>query len=156
MTITVTVDPGGVQKGFIIERAREFCGTAGYDFGEITPEEQASHLNELDMMMAESPWDGLGYNFSTYGAGLPEDASGLANSSISAVSKYLGLRIAPGIGKNLSPAANAALTRSYNLLFAQAATIPRMPRPRTTPRGMGNQWWQPWRPYIDDCTTEAD
>lgn len=156
MTIDVTIDPGGVKKGFIIQRAREFCGTAGYDFGELTPEELASHLNELDMMMAESPWDTLGYNFTTYGAGLPEDASGLPNSAISAVSKYLGLRIAPGLGKNLSPAANAALTRSYNLLFAQTATIPTMPRPRTTPRGAGNQWWQPWSPYIIDQTDDDD
>lgn len=156
MTLSVTVDPGGAPKGFIVERAREFCGLAGYDFGGITPEDMASHLNELDMMMAEAPWNTLDYNFSTYGAGLPEDHSGLPDSAISAVSKYLGLRIAPGIGKNLSEAAKAAMTRSYNLLFAETATIPTMPRPRTTPRGMGNQWWQPWSPYIIDRAEEED
>ncbi len=132
------------------------AGWRGYDFGDMTPEDQASHLNELDMMMAEYPWDGLGYNFSTYGAGLPEEPSGLANSAISAVSKYLGLRIAPGLGKNLSQAANASLVRAYNLLFAQVATVPTMPRPRTTPRGMGNSWYQPWSPYIIDRTEEDD
>ncbi len=156
MTLSVTVDPGGAKKSFIIQRAREFCGTAGYDFGELTPEELASHLNELDMMMHESPWNGLGYNFSEYGAGLPEEHSGLPNGAVSAVSKYLGLRIAPGLGKNLSPDAKAALTRSYNLLFAQTATIPTMPRPRTTPRGMGNKWWQPWWPYVADCPPTID
>src|SRR5690242_8894406 len=123
MTITVSIPVSGTAKRNLIEMAREFCSLAGYQF-EGTPEEDASHLRELDAMMAEEPWNTLGYDPATYGSGRPEDPSGLAASSLSAVSKYLGLRIAPGLAKTIRPEAKAVLVRSYNLLFAQTATIP--------------------------------
>lgn len=148
MTITVTVPVSGTAKRNIIQMAREFCSLSGFEF-EGTPEEDSSHLRELDAMMAEEPWDTLGYDPATYGSGRPEDPSGLAAASISAVSKYLGLRIAPGLAKTIRPEARAALVRSYNLLFAQVATIPSMPM-RNQPRGSGQTWFGPWWPFIDD------
>jgi hypothetical protein len=152
MPVTLTINVAGRPKRDIIEMAFEFCGSAGYEFGR-TPEEIASALRELDAMMAEEPWDQLGYDPAIYGSGRPEDPSGLANSSISAVSKYLGLRIAPGMGATLSPAANAALTRSYNLLFASIATIPTQPLAPNTVRGSGAR--TPFRlPFItEDAVT---
>lgn len=153
MTITVTVVTGRPKRD-IIQMAREFCGLAGYEF-DGTPEEEASHLRKLDAMMAEWPWNTLGYNSDPPGGGTASDGSGLANSAINAVSMYLGLSIAPGLTTAIKPAAAATMARSYSLLFAQVATVPTMPR-RNTPRGAGNRYFGTYSPFINETTTEVE
>ncbi len=153
MTFTLTI-VGGKPKRDIIQMAREFCSLAGYEFGD-TPEEEASHLRELDAMMAEEPWDLLGYDPATYGSGRPEDPSGIPNWALSAVSKYLGLRIAPGLAKSVTPEAKAALAISYSKLVSRLSVIPSMPR-RNTPRGSGNSYWSTWRPFINEYYETPD
>ena len=149
MPVVLTIVTTGRPKRFILERAFEFISSAGYEF-DHTPEEVGSALAELDMMMAEWPWNQLGYNAATYGTGLPEDLSGLPDSALSAVSKYLGLRIAPGMAATVSAEAKAAMTRSYNLLFASVASPPAMPFAPNTPRGAGNRWGSTWGPFINE------
>lgn len=141
---TIEIVTAGRPKRDIVEMAFEFCGSAGYEF-ERTPEEIASALRELDTMMAEWPWSELDYNFSEYGAGLPTDLSGLPNDAIGAASKMLGLRIAPSMGKSLSPAVAAPLTMAYNLVCSKYGGSPPQARiPALTVRGSGGTYRLPF------------
>lgn len=134
---TVHINDVGRPKRDLIEMAFEECGSAGYEFGR-TPEEIAAGLRKLNTLMAEWPFDQLGYVMPTYGAGLPEDLSGIPDSAVQAVALQLALRIAPGMGATLSPESRAALSRSYNLLCSRYSTPARSYIAANTPRGAGH------------------
>lgn len=129
----------GRPKRDIIEMMREFCGQAGFDF-EMTPEEVASDLRLLDTMMAEHPFNLMGYDAATYGSGLPEEPSGLAEIDVQAVVTSLALRRAPGLGSSLAPEARAVIASAYSSACSRYATIPAALLAPHTPRGSGNRW----------------
>jgi tail accessory factor len=144
VTVVLTINVTGRPKRDIIEMAREFAGLAGFEFGSEA-EEIASHLRELDTMMAEWPWDGLGYDPATYGSGLPEDLSGIPADAVGAVSKHLGLRIAPGLGATLSAEAKAQLARAYGAICSKyGGSPPTMPLAQLTVRGSGARRMEPF------------
>jgi len=132
--VTISLTATGRKKRDIVEMALEFCGLAGFEFSH-TAEEISSTLRILDTMMAEHPWNLLGYDQATYGSGLPEELSGLAEQDVSAVVHHLALRRAPGLGAALSAEARASIARSYADLTARYATIPTMPLAPNTVRG---------------------
>jgi hypothetical protein len=142
--VTLTIY-GGRLKRDIIEMALEFCGTAGFEF-EHTPEEIASTMRLLDVMMAEYPWNTLGYNGAPYGAGLPEEESGLAEQNIAPAFMHLALRKAPNMGAALSPEAKASIARSYSELVSRvaAASMPTMYLAPNSPRGSGRRRLEPF------------
>jgi hypothetical protein len=146
--VTISLTTTGRKKRDIVEMALEICGLAGFEF-EHTPEEISSTLRILDTMMAEHPWNLTGYNAATYGAGLPEDLSGLAEIDVSAVVHHLALRRAPGLGASLSPEAKASITRSYGDLTARYASIVTMPLGPNTVRGSGKRRFEP---FINETT----
>ena len=152
MTVTLTLDPGGRPKRELIEMAFADCGSAGYEF-ERTPEEIGGALMKLNAMMYEWPWSSLGFNHVAYGVGLPEDGSGLPNSTVHTVAAYLALRIAPNMGATLSGEQRAALARSLNNLHGAVATIPTNPWARKTMRGMGNKPY--WAPFMNEGLVSA-
>lgn len=133
MSIVLSI-PSGRPKRDIIELAFDDCGLAGYEF-DRTPEEQMMALRKLNAMMMEHPWNQLGYRQPTYGVGQPEEPSGLPDDTINAVSQFLALRIAPGIGTTLSPEQRATNARSFALLQAQHAVVPDTETPVAFPRG---------------------
>lgn len=135
---TISLATTGKPKRDLIEMAFEDCGSAGYEF-ERTPEEIASALRKLDAMMAEWPFNVLGYAAAEYGAGSPSDLSGLPDDAIHAVAAQLALRIAPSMGKTLSPEQRAAHARSMMLLTANYASMPRAYFAPNTPRGSGHR-----------------
>lgn len=139
MTIVIST-PVGRPKRDIIELAFDDCGLAGYEF-DRSPEEQGVALRKLNALMMEWPWNQLGYNQPSYGAGQVEGPSGIPDFAINAVAQYLALRIAPGIGNTLSPEARASMVQSRATLFAQLATVPSMAMPGNTPRGTGQRFW---------------
>lgn len=130
--------PGGPTKRRIIEMAFGKCAMAGYEFGR-TPEETNDAMSELDAMMLEHPFSLLGYVGSPYGIGSPDEQSGIPDDTLAAVATQLALRIAPNMGKTLSPEANGAVARSMALLEAKVATIPVMPMEHNTVRGSGSR-----------------
>lgn len=140
MTITARIDPGGKPKREILEMAFDDCGLAGYEF-DRTPEEQSMALRKLNALMLELPWSALGYDQPSYGVGQAEGGSGIPDFAVNAVSQYLALRIAPGIGLTLSPEYSKTAARSLVTLQAALATTPTMTLPGNTVRGSGQ------RPY---------
>lgn len=134
----LTINVAGRPKRDLIEMAREFAGLAGYEF-DATPEEIASHLRKLDVMMAAWPWSELGYDAATYGSGLPEDPTGIPDDAVEGVANNLALRIAPGLGASLSGEARAALAVSTNYVTSKyGGAPPTMPIAYNTPRGAGH------------------
>lgn len=139
----------GIPKSTLIDMAFDDCGIAGYSF-EKTAEEYTSALRKLNAMMWEWPFDQLGYIQPPTGDGNPSDVSGVENRWTQVLSTMLAERIAPGIGKALSPEQRSARKRSYAQLCSYVSVLPRVKFPPQTVRGSG---YDPYRapgyyPYI--------
>lgn len=150
--VTIPIYDSGIPKIDIIQMAFEDCALAGFTF-EQSPEEVASALRKLNVMMAESPWNRLGYVQPDNGSqGEATDLSGLPADTVNAVSGYLAQRLAASIGKSFSTEAGAQMAKAYNLLFAQNHVIPKMRLAPDTPVGQGSYpnayWWGPFTPPI--------
>lgn len=144
--ITLFLPAGGRLKSDILDIAFDDCGAAGFAF-DRTPEEQSAALRKLNALMLEQPWSLLGYKQPTYGAGLPEEQSGLPDFAVNAVAQYLALRIAPGMAVTLSPEATRAMGRSLLTMQSQLATIPSIELPGNTVRGSGHNRYSRRYPY---------
>ena len=148
MPVVLTLPVSGRPKRDLIEMMREFCGQAGFDF-ELTPEEVASDLRLLDTMMAEHPFNLMGYDAATYGSGLPEDPSGLAEIDVQVVVTSLAVRRAPGLGSSLAPEARAAQSAAYTSACSRYASVPTALIAPNTPRGAGaRRFWT--APFITE------
>ncbi len=115
--------PAGPTNKELIDLA--YLGIAISDamFGR-TPEEYASGGVLLRAMMAEWPYNLLGF-IQEDGAGLRiEEESGIARAYSQAVALGLAERIAPSIGKEMTGAAVKAKARSFSLLCGLAAVAP--------------------------------
>lgn len=135
--ITLSLPRGGKLKSDILDLAFDDCGAAGFAF-DRTPEEQSAALRKLNALMLEQPWSLLGYAQPPYGAGLPEEQSGIPDFALNTVAQYLALRIAPGMAVTLSPEAMRAMGRSLLTMQSQLATIPTTQLPGNTVRGSGS------------------
>lgn len=133
--VLVVLPVSGYTKGAIISLAHELCGIAGFEF-ELEPDEIASALRVLDLMMAEHPFNLMGYN-STLPPSLPEDASGLLDIDVPAAYHYLAIRIAASKGKTLAAPVPAQAMMTYNSASSRYAVVPRMPIADNTVRGSG-------------------
>lgn len=139
--------PTGPLKRRIIEMAFAKCTLAGYEFGR-TPEEINDAMSELNAMMLEWPFSGLGYYQPTYDIGSPDELSGIPDDTLAAVATQLALRLAPNMGKTLSPEALGAISRSLSLLHAKVAAIPTMPFEKHSVRGAGGR--NGFGPFIEE------
>jgi hypothetical protein len=157
-TVTIYVEaatgPYGVSsstKGDLVEMAYEELGSAGYEF-DHGPDEIASTLRKLDVLMASSTMPNIGYNApSKIGGSNMLDPSGLPDSTLQAIAIELGLRIAPSWGKTMSSETRKARADGMNALRSMAAVIPKIALRRDTPMGTGNRWRSLWRPYATGC-----
>jgi hypothetical protein len=141
----------GVTKGSLVETAYEYCGLAGYEF-ERTPEEIASGLRQLAMMMMESPYDKAGFNNVDYGFGQAEEGSNLVNADVPAVGYSLALRIATVIGKTLPPSFYATANPSIYAFKARYTTIPTQDYRPGTIRGQGARLWLDRAPFFPETS----
>lgn len=122
MTDIVTLDLGsGRPKRDIVEQAYRQCGLIASD---PDPDLLAEGLRELNIMMMEAPWSGLGFNLPTYGDGDLADFSGLLDAYVPATIYELAMRIAPNMGKALSPETAARVKTTRRNLDALLATVP--------------------------------
>lgn len=130
--------PAGPANKELIDLA--YLGIAISDamFGR-TPEEYASAGVLLRAMMAEWPYDTLGF-IQEDGAGLRiEEESGIARAYAQAVALGLAERIAASIGKEMSGAAMKAKARSYSLLCGLVAVAPEADYADATFMGSGQR-----------------
>lgn len=138
--------PSTTTKGDIVELAYEELGSAGYQF-DHGPDEKASTLRKLDLLMASTTMPQIGYNAPAgIGASDMLDASGLPDSGAQAVAIELGIRMMPAWGKTMSPETRRARIEGMNGLRA-LTPIPTMLLRAGTPIGTGNKWRSLWRPF---------
>lgn len=136
-----------------IQQAYEELGLASYVF-DLSPEQLQSALNRLDAMMAA--WNARGIRLGYPVASAPLDASlstdaGVPDSATEAVVTNLAVRIAPSLGKVVSPETKYIAKSSYDTLLSRAAMPAEMQLPATMPAGSGNK---PWRnvdnPFLNE------
>lgn len=153
---TELIIPGGPTKRAIIDLAFDDCGSSNHIF-ERTPEEYGQALRKLNAMMLEWPYDQLGYIQPDYADGDTQDGTGIDRKHTQAVATGLALRIAPGIGKTLSPEYRAAATRAHAILCATVHVPQNAAFPSGTPRGSGRRWQQHYNyPFINEDGPTAD
>jgi hypothetical protein len=140
--------PSTATKGLLVEMAYEEVGSAGYSF-DHGPDEKASTLRKLDVLMASPVMPVIGYNApAVVGGSDMLDAAGIPDSALQTVAIELGVRIAPSWGKTMSPETRKARNEGMNALRTMASSIPSMPLRAGTPIGSGNRWRSLWRPFV--------
>lgn len=123
--------------GDILAKAFEGLGLAGYVF-DITPEEQASALRELDMMLDQWEAEGIDLDYTPAGGdGNLSDMMTTPAWANAAIASNLSLALAPSFGKTASPQLLAQAKRGYNFAVAKTLKIPREVRSAVPIRGAG-------------------
>jgi hypothetical protein len=150
--VTLTLGTAGPTKRQIVELAFGDIGSAGYEFGR-TPEEVTDALLRMNALMLEYPFSALSYNQPSYGAGSPDELSGIPNQWFSVVSLSLAERLCGTMGATLAPEARKRLTTGMALLHAAVAIIPTMPLAAQTPRGAGARWG--FGPFIAETADDV-
>lgn len=141
--------PSTTTKNDILELTYEELARAGYEF-DHGPDEIASALRKLDLLMTEEPYDKLGYNAPAgIGGSDINDPSGLPDKGTATVAVALAIRFSPSWGKAMSPQSNAAFARGVNKLRTMVQVIPRVSLRRGTPWGQGNKWRSVWSPFAN-------
>ncbi len=130
--------PSGPTNKQIVDRAWMAFGVSDAMFGR-TEEEYAASILVLVGMMQDWPFDTLGYDASNPVAG---ERSGIAMRWLDAVALTLASRIAPAIGKQVSPDARRDQRAAYSRLCSTvgAASIPEAQYAPGTPVGAGHRW----------------
>lgn len=131
-------------KREIVEFAFEEIGLAAYVY-DLTPDQLASAMKRLDMMLATWNADGIriGYPLpSSPNNSDLDDSSGTTDMATEAMVLNLAVRLAPGFGKTVSPDTKMGAKNSYDALIALSAMPNEMQFPSTLPSGAGNK---PWR-----------
>ena len=105
------------KREFVVAAFGEI-GLASYVF-DLTPEQLQAALVRLDSMMAT--WNGqgirLGYPLpSTPGASSLDDATNVPDSANETIFQNLGIRVAPGYGKSVSPDTKVSAMKGYNAM----------------------------------------
>lgn len=150
--------PSGPRNREIIDRAYRACGIKDALF-ERTAEEYADGIDLLDDMMLESPFDKLGFVSGDDGEGnRVEDESGIDRKWLQAVALSLAERLAPVIGKTLSPHVLKAKVRSYSILCTSVIGIPDAQYADGAPRGAGARYrnWAGFGPFFPNDGDEEE
>lgn len=136
------------KRDFVLQAFDEI-GLGSYAF-DLQPEQLNSALFKLDAMMAH--WNGkgirLGYPLpdSPNNSTLDQD-SGVPDSANMAIVANLAVRIAPSLGKTVSPDTKAAAKSGYDLLLSLAAN-PIELGIQLLPSGAGNKPWNTGSEFI--------
>lgn len=131
----------GYTKREYIAAAFDEIGMAGYVF-DLEPEQLQSALRRLDAMMAE--WNAKGIRL---GYPLPlsptesdlDEQTSVPDSANEAIITNLGIRLAPSLGKTVTPDTKITAKLAYNTVLACAAMPNEMQFPSTLPSGAGNK-----------------
>jgi hypothetical protein len=130
--------PSGPTNREIIERAYQILGLSDSMFGR-TPEELASAMLPLGGLMAQWPYDLLGFIVEDVAGMRAEEESGISRAYLEPVAYGLAERLAPTIGKSMSREAMKAAAREYSRLCGAVATIAEANYADATFRGAGGQ-----------------
>ena len=131
----------GYTKREYVAAAFDEIGLASYAF-DLEPEQIQSALRRLDAMIAE--WNAKGIRL---GYPLPlspsesdlDEQTRVPDSANEAIITNLGIRLAPSVGKQVSPDTKVTAKLAYNTLLARAAMPQEMQFPSNLPSGAGNK-----------------
>ncbi|RPF70447.1 packaged DNA stabilization gp4 family protein [Aurantiacibacter spongiae] len=126
--------PSGPTIREIIDFAFAAMGTSDAMFGH-SENEYAAALTSLNAMMSEWPFDQLGYIFEDAAGVRLEEESGIARQHMAAVGYALAERMAPSMGKTLTPETRRIKGQTYSRLCAAVADIPAAQYAENTPTG---------------------
>ena len=140
---------GWTKRQFVVQ-AFEEIGLASYVF-DLTPEQLQSALRRLDSMM--STWNAQGIRLGYPIPSSPQDSdidqeTDVPDSAWEAIYTNLGVRIAPGFGKQVSVDTKATARNTYNILLQRAAAPLEQQLPGTMPAGAGNKPWRWDDPFV--------
>lgn len=132
-------------KRELVQNAFEEVGLASYAF-DLQPEQFQAGLRRLDNMMATWNSRGLriGYPLTDNPAGssLDEDA-GVTDEAIEAIVGNLAIRLAPMLGKTVSPDTKASARSAYMALLSRRSQIlERLIDVNSVPAGQGTKYWR--------------
>lgn len=132
-------------KREIVQNAFEEVGLASYAF-DLQPEQYQAGLRRLDNMMATWNSRGLriGYPLadSPAGSDLDQDAT-VTDEAIEAIVGNLAIRLAPMLGKTVSPDTKATARSAYMaLLSRRSQTIEMQIDAGAIPAGQGTKCWR--------------
>lgn len=132
-------------KRELVQNAFEEVGLASYAF-DLQPEQYQAGLRRLDNMMATWNTRGLrmGYPLadSPAGSDLDQDA-GVTDEAIEAIVSNLAIRLAPMLGKTVSPDTKATARGAYMALLSRFSDIVERRIDRSAvPAGQGTKYWR--------------
>lgn len=131
------------KRQFVVAAFGEI-GLASYVYA-LTPEQLQAALIRLDSMMAT--WNGqgirLGYPIpSSQGGSNLDQETNVPDSANEMVFQNLGIRLAPGFGKTVSPDTKISAINAYNAALGKAmGPPPERQMPSDMPAGAGNKPW---------------
>ncbi len=136
----------GWTKRQLVASAFEEIGVANYVF-DLEAEQIEGALRRLDAMMAT--WNGRGLRLGYALASTPDESDldqpcGVPDWATEAIYTNLAVRLAPTIGKVVSPDTKASAKAAYNAVLSRVAAgqVREQQFPNTLPAGQGNK---PWR-----------
>jgi len=137
-------------KKQIVLGAFNEVGFANYLF-DLAPEQMNNGLTQLDLMMGSWYANGVNLGYPLYNDPTQNDIDQPSNLPIVAVEAViLGLanRIAPSLGKTMSPESKQNFQNAYQSMLNYLAVIPSRVFPDTLPCGAGNRRLSPGFNFI--------
>lgn len=137
------------KRQFVMQ-AFEEIGYSSYIF-DLEPEQLQSALRRLDSMMGT--WNGKGIRVGYPLPSSPElseldTETEVQDSANEAIYLNLAIRIAPTVGKTVSPETKKSAKAAYNQLLALMTKPTEMRLPTTLPSGAGNKGWTTDKEFI--------
>lgn len=131
---------GWTKRDFVLGAFNEI-GYASYIF-DLKAEQLEAAKVKLDNMMATWYADGIRVGFplpSSPTSSSLDDETGVPAAAREAITLNLALRLAPTVGKTVSPETKIAAYEAYNSMVNRVVDLPReMQLPETMPAGQGN------------------
>jgi len=142
----------GWTKRQFVEQAFEEIGLASYTF-DLSPAQLESAMRRMDTMMAT--WNAKGIRLGYPIPSSPENSdldqeTNVPDSANEAIYLNLGIRLAPGYGKTVSPDTKVSARSAYEAILSKAAMPVEQQLPSTLPAGAGNKPWRYDNPYLQD------
>lgn len=139
-------------KRQFVTAAFEEIGLASYVY-DLTVDELTSACKRLDAMMAD--WNAKGIRLSYPIPSSPEGTNldtetTVPDSANEAIITNLGIRLAPGYGKQVMPDTKSTARTSYQTLLSRAGMPVEQQLPGTLPSGQGNKPWRYDDPFLQD------
>lgn len=139
----------GWTKGQLVDKAFSENGLSPRVFN-VDPDKLQDALHSLDAMMAT--WYGKGIRLGYLLPSSPDDSdlahdSGLPDRAYEAVFLNLAIRIASGVGKQVSPDTRLSAKAAYDVLLSGAA-FPPQAASKILPSGAGNKPSRTGQPFL--------